>query len=285
MELSWPLELVLATEAHEGPVYAPAEDALYVTVARGIRRVDLRSRSAEDVLVPVVRPNGMFGEAGGTILVCEQGDFTRPARISRFDPATRRLTTVIEELSGLPLNSPNDVVEGPDGVIWFTDPSYGYLQGFRPEPSLGDYVHRYDPKTGRHDVVADGFDKPNGIALSPDGAVLYVTDSGANHEPGSFDPSRPHHIEAFDVVGAHLRNRRLLAVTHPGFADGLKVDHEGHIYASAASGVQVFSADGDFLGEIPVPGAVNFTFGGPARDLLFITADTAVYAASLKTGA
>src|SRR5205814_352848 len=82
--------------------------------------------------------------------------------------------------------------------------SYGFLQGFRPASQSGDYVYRYDPASDRLDVVADSFDKPNGLAFSPDGSVLYVGDSGANHEPGSYDPARPHHTIASDVVGGRL---------------------------------------------------------------------------------
>jgi gluconolactonase len=63
----------------------------------------------------------------------------------------------------------------------------------------------------------------------------------------------------------------------------LKVDAHGRVYASAASGVQVLAADGDRLGEIPLPGAVNFTFGGPEANVLYITADDAVWAAVLTS--
>jgi gluconolactonase len=276
-------ELLVATDAHEGPVHVADENALYVTVEAGIRRIDLGTLEVSTLDAAVVRPNGMHLDGDGWLLVCEQGDLEHPARISRVDPRTGALDVVVEDLRGLPLSSPNDIAVGPDGVIWFTDPSYGFLQGFRPRPSLGDFVHRFDPVEGRHEVVADGFDKPNGIALSPDGAVLYVTDSGANHEPGSFEPARPHHIEAFDVVGPHLRNRRLLAVTHPGFPDGLKVDAAGRVFASAGSGVQIFSPDGELIGEIRLPGAVNFAFGGTERAVLYITADAAVFTADLSS--
>jgi gluconolactonase len=174
------------------------------------------------------------------------------------------------------------VVVKRDGTIWFTDPSYGHLQGFKDESLLGDYVYRYDPRTDRLSVVADSFEKPNGLAFSPDESVLYVGDSGANQEPGSFHPDRPHHIKAFDVVdGRHLVGERLLCVIAPGFPDGIKVDSEGRVYASAFSGVQVFTPDGDLIGEIELPGAVNFTFGGADRNVLFITADDAVWAAVL----
>jgi gluconolactonase len=173
-------------------------------------------------------------------------------------------------------------VVATDGAIWFTDPSYGHLQGFRPEPQVGDFVYRHDPVTGQTRVVADGFDKPNGIAFSPDECVLFVTDSGANQETGSYHVDRPHHIKAFDVVGGtHLAGERLFAVITPGFPDGLKIDGEGRVYASSFSGVQVLDPDGELLGEILVPGAVNFCFGGANRNLLFITTDTAVWAAAL----
>jgi gluconolactonase len=175
------------------------------------------------------------------------------------------------------------VAVGGDGAIWFTDPSYGHLQGFRPAPRAGDLVLRVDPRTGDAGAVADGFDKPNGLALSPGERVLYVTDSGANQRPGSFHPERPHHVRAFDVRDGGLAGGRVFADVAPGFPDGLTVDAAGRVYVSSSRGVQVFGATGDLLGEIAVPGAVNFAFGGPRGDLLLITADTAIWAASLNT--
>ncbi|MEP6954304.1 MAG: SMP-30/gluconolactonase/LRE family protein, partial [Solirubrobacteraceae bacterium] len=156
-------------------------------------------------------------------------------------------------------------------------------QGFRPAPALGDHVYRHDPDTGRTEVVSDAFDKPNGIALAPGASTLYVSDSGANHKEGSYDPARPHHVLAFDVHGGRLSAPHLLAVTVPGFPDGLTTDRAGRVYASAFSGVQVFAADGRLLGEIELPGAVNFAWGGPHRGVLYITTDTAVWAAVLAT--
>ena len=290
---------VVETDAHEGPVYVATQDALYFTslprhVDGGprvaIRRLQLDggelARGAEAVTTVVERSNaanGMTLGPDGRLVVCEQGSRLDPAAISTIDPADGTREVLVDGWRGLPLNSPNDVAVAPDGAIWFTDPSYGHLQGFRPEPQMGDYVFRYHPSTDRLDVAADGFDKPNGLVFSPDGSVLYVTDSGANHEPGTYDPTRPHHIVAFDVTGGrHLANQRLIAVTTPGFPDGITVDTEGRVYASAFSGVQVFSPDGDQVGEIRLPGAVNFTFGGPGNNVLFITADTAIWAAVLN---
>jgi gluconolactonase len=117
-------------------------------------------------------------------------------------------------------------------------------------------------------VAAGGFDKPNGLAFSPDESVLYVADNGA-----------PHHLLAFAVEGGRrLTDRRVLAELPPQHPDGVKVDRDGRAYVSAPDAVRVYSPDGDRLEQLAVPGAVNFAFGG---EMLFITADTAIWAAVL----
>jgi gluconolactonase len=216
-------------------------------------------------------------------IACEQGSRRHDARISRIDSRTGAAETIVDRCDGRRLSSPNDVVVAADGTVWFTDPSYGHLQGFRPVPDSPDAVMRHDPRSGATVVVADDFDKPNGLCLSPDERVLYVADSGANQEPGSFHAERPHHVRAFDVRDGELTGGRLFADVAPGIPDGLKVDRAGRVYASSASGIQVFSPAGRLLGEIALPGAVSFAFGGADRDVLFITADTAIWAAALTT--
>lgn len=280
-------------DAHEGPVYFADEDALYFTTlpragadltpSVQIKRLALDEPHRASVVVAEANAaNGMTADLDGNLIVCEQGSRWAPARVTRLDRVTSDRETLVDQWRGLPLNSPNDVVVAGDGAIWFTDPSYGHLQGFRPQPMVGDYVYRHDPASGETAVAADGFDKPNGIAFSPDERVLYVTDSGANQEPGTYHVTRPHHIKAFDVSdGRMLTGERLFAVVTPGFPDGLKVDRHGRVYASSFSGVQVFEPDGRLLGEIRLPGAVNFCFGGAERALLLITTDSAVWAAAL----
>jgi len=274
--------------AHEGPAYAPDEDALYFTTppmrVRGVPRVAIRRLQLDGLRFPpapsritTVRAdanvaNGMFLDRDGSLVVCEQGTHTTPARISRVDPTTGAAETVVGAFGGFRLNSPNDVVVRGDGTIWFTDPSYGHRQGFRPEPELCDLVYRYDSESERLTVAADSFDKPNGLAFSPDERVLYVADNGT-----------PHHLLAFDVhPNGNLHGRRLVAVGAPEHPDGLKVDTAGRIYASARGGIHVFDPSGRLLGEISLPGAVNFTFGGADRNVLFITADSAIWAAVLN---
>jgi gluconolactonase len=292
------LALVLAADAHEGPVYRAAEDALYFTTTprpgpvAGRPRVDIMRLALDGDRFPVgadrlsvVRAdanaaNGMTGD-GDALVVCEQGSLTQAAAVTRLDLVTGRTTTLVDRWLGLRLNSPNDVVVKRDGTIWFTDPTYGDLQGFRPPPQTADHVYRLDPATGALSVVADAFDKPNGLAFSPDERTLYVGDSGATQEPGSAYPDRPHHIKAYTVLGGRLADERLFAVIEPGVPDGLNVDAAGRVYSSSSRGVEVFAPEGTHLGTIAVPGAVNFTFGGRRGDVLFITADDAIWAAVL----
>jgi gluconolactonase len=289
------LELVAETDAHEGPVYVAAEDALYFTTLPRGQRVSVKRIQLDGYRFPVASgdvtvvredantANGMALDLAGRLVVCEQGTPSTSAGIGRIELGLGGLhETVVDSLRGLRLNSPNDVVVKSDGTIWFTDPTYGFLQGFRPEPELGDHVYRFDPETRRLTAVADSFDKPNGLAFSPDESVLYIGDSGANQEPGSFHPERPHDITALHVVAGGVLDERAFARTEPGFPDGIEVDSDGRVYASSFSGVQVFDPSGALLGEIDLPGAVNFTFGGPGGNVLFITADDAVWAAVLE---
>jgi gluconolactonase len=218
--------------------------------------------------------NGMTLGRDGRLLVCEQGSLSRRAAITALDPGTGTVETIVDAWHGLPLNSPNDIVAARDGTIWFTDPSYGFLQGFRPEPTLHDRVYRYDPSSHELWIAADGLDKPNGLALSPDETTLYVGDNGATHR-----------LLAYDVLdGRRLARKRVFANFPPGHPDGIKVDRAGRIYASTPSGIRVLDPRGEQLGELPVPGAVNFAFGGRRGGILFITADSAIWAAVLEPG-
>jgi gluconolactonase len=266
------LERVHSVDAHEGPVYAADEHALYFTSVPAprvaIRRIDLTTHAVTTLVEDARAANGMTLGVDGRLIVCEQD----PPAIARVDRRTGAREPVVEDAG---LNSPNDVVEASDGTIWFTDPSYGYLQGFRPQPLATDNVYRFDPASRCLSVVADDFDKPNGLAFSPGETTLYVNDSGVNQERGSYHRDRPHHIRALDLAsGAD----EVFAVIDPGQPDGMKVDSAGRVFCSSASGVEVFAPDGSRAGHIPLPGAVNFAFGAD-EDVLYITDDRGICAA------
>jgi gluconolactonase len=287
-------------KAHEGPVYVRPWDAILFTTVPAttnvpsfgdrnvaIGRLDVASRKVSTFLAETRMANGMTLDREGRLLICEQGTRALPAGISRMNLETKAVEPVVQDWFGLPFNSPNDVVVKSDGTIWFTDPGYGYLQGFRNPPLVGDYVYRYDPRDQSVAVVADSFKKPNGLAFSPDESILYINDSAAIEGPNAYHVDLPHHIRAFDVhAGRQLRGDRLFAVVTPGIPDGLKLDSAGRVYSSSQTGVQVFDAGGKLLGEILGYGVANFCFGGADNNTIFMMCDTNITIAKVAaTGA
>jgi gluconolactonase len=211
--------------------------------------------------------NGHTRDRQGRLVSCEHG--TRRVTRTEWDGS---ITVLADNYQGRRLNSPNDVVVKGDGSIWFTDPPYGILsdyEGYKsPSELAGNFVFRIDPASREVRIVADDFDKPNGLAFSPDEKLLYVADSGA-----------PRHLRVFDVVeGKGLKNGRLFAECDAGAFDGLRLDTEGNVWASTKAGVSVYAANGELRGKIRVPETVaNLTFGGPKKNRLFITATTSLY--------
>ncbi|MCG5481539.1 MAG: SMP-30/gluconolactonase/LRE family protein [Ensifer alkalisoli] len=217
--------------------------------------------------------NGHTRDRQGRLISCEHG--TRRVTRTEIDGS---ITTLAESFGGRRLNSPNDVVVRSDGTIWFTDPTYGILsdyEGYRAEPEQESRnVYRLDPVTGELAAVATDFNQPNGLAFSPDEAILYVADSGASH-----DDALPRHIRAFDVLDGQLANGRVFSTIDNGIPDGIRTDTAGNLWSSAGDGVHCFAPDGVRIGKILVPQTVaNLTFGGPRRNRLFIAATTSLYA-------
>lgn len=217
--------------------------------------------------------NGNTRDRQGRLVTCEHG----ARRVTRTEH-DGSVTVLADSYQGRRLNSPNDVVVKSDGSVWFTDPPYGILtdyEGHRSEMEQdGCHVYRIDAETGQVTVAADDFDKPNGIAFSPDEQTLYVADTGASHRKDG-----PHHIRAFAVSqSGTLSGGEVFATIEPGLADGFRLDTDGNVWTSAGDGVHCYAPNGDLIGKVLVPEVVsNLTFGGPKRNRLFITATTSLY--------
>jgi gluconolactonase len=259
----------------EGPVwFADGQYLLWSDIPNNVILQYAEGMGVRVYRHPSNHTNGHTRDREGRLISCEHGG----RRVSRTE-LDGSITVLADRYRGKRLNSPNDVVVKSDGTIWFTDPPYGILseyEGKKTKSAIGaNYVYRLDPKTRSLAVVADDFDKPNGIAFSPDEKKLYIADTGASH-----DPDGPHHIRVFDVVdGKKLANGKVFAEISPGMADGFRLDIDGNVWTSASDGVHCFSPRGELLGKVLVPEVVsNVCFGGPKRNRLFITATTSLYA-------
>jgi gluconolactonase len=197
--------------------------------------------------------------------------------VIRIEPDGSR-TTLAERYDGKRLNSPNDLVIGSDGSIYFTDPPFG-LQDFENSPLRElDFngVYRIRPN-GELQLLTRDQTRPNGIALSPDESTLYVANSGGEVVGWM----------AYDLGPSGLSNRRVFfditGVEGPGGADGMKVDRAGNLFATGPGGIWVIAPDGTHLGTIaPDEALTNVGWGDDGRTL-YITGRTALYRIRLST--
>lgn len=241
----------------EGPVWMPDGSLLFSdTLNNRIHR--WRAGVLGVHREPAGGPNGMTLDLEMRVVGCEQ-DGRRVFR-ERDDGAVESVATHYHRKR---LNSPNDIVVRSDGRIFFTDPPYGITEEQRELPYNGVFTVEPD---GALTLLATDFEKPNGLAFSPDERTLYIADTAR------------HHVRAFDVAtdGTLGRGRVFAEMREEGRPDGIKVDRDGRLYVCAKT-VQVFASDGGSLGVIDCPQLpANCTWGDDGS-VLYIAARTAVY--------
>jgi gluconolactonase len=186
-----------------------------------------------------------------------------------------KYSVLADQFEGKKFNSPNDVIVGPDGALYFTDPTLDLVKGEKQEiPFQG--VYRLDDK-GEVRLLTKELTQPNGLAFSPDGKHLYV------------DDSEQRNIRVYDVLAdGWLANGRIFGVEpggpHEGVPDGMRVDQAGKLYVTGPKGIWIWDSDGHHLGTIEMPEQpANLIWGGANFATLYITATTSVYALQTRT--
>jgi gluconolactonase len=260
----------------EGPAYFPAGRYLIWSDIPNERmlRYDETSGQVSVFRQPSGYSNGNSVDRQGRLVTCEHGN--RRVTRTEFDGT---ITVIADRFEGKRFNSPNDVVVKSDGSIWFSDPPYGIDSDYEGHKSAaeigGNHLYRVDPASGAVTIAANDFVCPNGLAFSLDETRLYVADTGATHvEDG------PRHIRRFDVgADGGLSGGEVFAQCPDGLFDGFRLDSEGRIWTSAASGVLCYDPDGTLIGKLKVPETVaNLCFGGLKRNRMFICGTTSLYA-------
>jgi gluconolactonase len=277
----------------EGPLYCPDGSLIFQDI-----KAERTYRIGPDGSLSVLREqtgaaNGQTFMPGGAIAFCEQNG----RRVSRMSAAGTEVAPLVDSWSGARLNSPNDIVCRSDGLLYFTDPPYGVspadralhfqgvylleLSGTVKAPAAGETTpgrpapgpeSRPEGRTPHLRVLADDFERPNGLAFSPAEDILYVCDTPR------------YHVRAFGVHSdgtLEVGSSRLFArvdPAQPGGPDGMKVDRDGRVYVAVAEGVWVFEPTGRLLGILALPARPsNLAWCGSDGRSLAITAVDAVY--------
>lgn len=202
--------------------------------------------------------NGNTFDSHGRLYTCE----SKTRRVTRTDKKGN-IEVLAEKWDGKRLNAPNDIVVRRDGNVYFTDPAFGNQADSRELDFYG--LYRITPK-GELKLVAKPAGRPNGIALSPNGRILYVANSDERN------------VRAYDVDrNGEVSNERVLISGVDGPPDGIRADEKGNIYVTAKA-VAVYNPQGKHLTTIEIPEVpANCAFGDADFQTLYITARTSLY--------
>lgn len=260
----------------EGPIWNGREQHLtYSDIPASIMY-----RYSEKEGVSVVKRNTNCGngnayDASGRILSCEH----LTHRVVRMLADGSEYEVMASHFEGKELNSPNDIIVGANGMIYFTDPNFGRrptaVGNLRPMELSFQGVYMLAPDSKDIRLATDQVSNPNGLALSRDERMMYIADTTTRH------------LVAMDVdFDGALRTPRVLSTMLPkgdGVIDGVKLDAEGNIWCTAPGGVQVFDKGGMCLGVVFMPfRSGNLCFGGADLKTLFVCSGGTVQALRTK---
>ena len=240
---------------HEGPVWLDRTNEVFLVSDKSkfggnmkikLYRVNIDNGNTEEIVgdPEILMANGAAPDGHGRIALCSQGYGEKGGGVVLLDPYTGENRNIVQNV----YNSPNDIVFNIDkNGFWFTDPTYGYEQGFRKKKTGPEAIYYSNEHGVVKMVYMEGKDScPNGLAISPDGKTLYYGDSG-----------RARGVFSFRINdNSTLSDKKLLYRSKVGIPDGIKCDREGRILVADGEGVHVLSSEGNEERLIEVDGGV-----------------------------
>jgi gluconolactonase len=245
----------------EGPAADRHGNVYFVDVpASKIFKLDMQSLAITPFADETGRASGLAFGGDGRLYACQNGG----RAIVAYDTAGKP-TTICDDLDV------NDLVVTKDNHIYVTDPK-------------NHRVWHVDP-AGKKTVADEGIERPNGIALWPDGRTLVVADSAGEHvwtlrieADHALRYKQPYYT-------LQLTPAAILAGKKTSSADGLKADSAGRVYVTSQAGLQVLDTQGRLSGIIARPqekSLSNVVFAGEKLDTLVVTCADKVYVRKVK---
>ena len=223
--------------------------------------------------------NGLTLSPEGKLLLCQHGDRRVSMMDAPLDAPKPNFIVLAGDYGGQKFNSPNDLIARNNGDVLFTDPPYGLEHGMDdPKKEIKfQGVYRVN-KFGKVKLLIDSIERPNGIALMPDEKTLIIANSDEKKKIWY----------AYDLGAKDsLMNARIFFDASKekglGSPDGLKIDKQGHVFATGPGGVWIFNKTGKPIAKIKINGvpASNCAFT-PDEKTIFITADMYVLRVKLR---
>jgi len=289
----------------EGPTVAPDGTIYFSDIPFGedkgmILQFHPKTKETTVFKADSLKSNGLKFDTQGRLNACEGSDFGGRA-VVRYDLKTGVRTVLADKFEGKRFNAPNDLVIDRQNRIYFSDPKY---LGAEKRELEHRAVYRVDPNGSVIEITHE-VEKPNGVALSPDGKTLYVADHNNGTDRIGIEPITKKgamKVYAFPLGAdgkVHGARKVLYDFGTQNGCDGMTVDALGHIYLTSRGlkrpGVLVLNPEGQEVAFIPtgepqpedtaepvgVPSNVTFGSGAESKTL-YITVDKSLYRISLK---
>jgi gluconolactonase len=254
----------------EGPVWDPA-GFVWVSDERKNEIDRVYPDGHIESMISLVDPDGSTYDKQHRLLSTASG----LRAIIRLSEDGKSFEIVEDHYQGKKLNTPNDIVIGPDGATYFTDPPMDMTAEQKKDEELPPSVYRLGPDHTLTLLTAE-LKAPNGLAFSPNGKYLYIDDDDKRN------------IRRYRFKNGTISEGMDFGVmkdaVHRGDPDGMKLDNKGHIFVSGPNGFWVFNSKGVHIGTAQMPhGMANLTWGGPDYSKLYITAGNTIYILQTKT--
>jgi gluconolactonase len=253
----------------EGPVW-DRSDFLWLSDEKGNKIDKLYPDGHIETEISVIDPDGSTYDKQHRLWSTSSG----LRAVIELSADGKSFEVIADHYQDKKLNTPNDIVLGPDGAIYFTDPIIDLRPDQQQEQPQSIYRLGADHSLT---LLTRELLAPNGLAFSPDGKYLYVDDDKTRNVH-RFDFHKDGTISGGMVFG------KLVDPGSRGNPDGMRVDKHGRLFVSGPNGIWVFNRSGEHIGTVQMPHPnANLAWGGHDYSKLYITAGKTVYILQTKT--